>query len=164
MSASRRKTRSRKSKSTATRARTLKTREADLAAEWSPSRLLAGFAVAMFVARLLVPTEAAANGDLLWLTQCWLLLAVAWVVDAYRRGRLRFRCDRLDVAVGVLVAGHVVSAVVIILLNDGEKRAALNMLWEWVGLGVSFVILRQVLQTRLDIRRLSDSRSLGAAE
>lgn len=118
----------------------------------SPSGLLAGLAVAFFIARLLIPTEAAALGESLWLTQCWLMLAVAWVIDAYRRGQLRWNVDRLDVAVGAMVAGHVLSAGAV-LLDGGDKRSALNMLWEWVGLGVSFVLLRQVLQTRLDVRR-----------
>ena len=126
--------------------------EALLASEERPSPWLAPFAIALFVARLLVPAEDAANGGTLWLTQCWLLLAVFWIWDAFRRGCLKFRADRFDVCVGILVAGHVVSALYV-FVEGGQRRAALNMLWEWVGLGVSVVLMRQLLRSRDDVRR-----------
>ena len=62
----------------------------------------------------------------------------------------RIRFGWIDLTVWILVAGHVISALSVIITagGDGDQRAALNMMWEWVGLGISFFLLRQILSGR----------------
>ncbi len=107
----------------------------------------------LLVARLLIPTESAAQGDTLWLVQLWLAAGLLWVLSCHRQRDFRIRFDRFDVLLAVVVLGHVVSAVVVVL-TEGQKRAAINMLWEWVGLGLSFFLMRQALRSLIDGRRL----------
>ena len=53
--------------------------------------------------------------------------------------------------VRLVVAGHGVSLIPV-MQGQGEQRAALNLFWEWVGLGASFFMLRQVVRTPIDRR------------
>lgn len=110
--------------------------------------LLSGFlgmgVAALPAARLLVPTESAAAGDTLWLVQLWLGLGVIWAWWSYRAGKVSPQIDRWDVAVGILVGGHVLAALVVVA-TSGDKRAAVNSLWEWVGLGTLFFLVRRVV-------------------
>lgn len=109
---------------------------------------------ALLVARLLVPAESGARGDTLWITQLWFVVGLIWSLLRIQR-RCRFsRPGLLDVAVGLIVLGHVVSAVVV-MNGAGDKRAACNMLWEWLALGVSFVLLKQMLLVDRHRRQLT---------
>ncbi|MCA9068037.1 MAG: hypothetical protein KDA84_03905, partial [Planctomycetaceae bacterium] len=111
-------------------------------------------AVALLVAaRWFIPPESAVFGETLWIVQLWLGIVLLWVWDAYRRNDYRVRIDALDLGVGMVVFGHIISAIPV-LRGQGDQRAALNLLWEWVGLGVSFFLLRQLLRTRKDYQRL----------
>ncbi|HUG90509.1 MAG TPA: O-antigen ligase family protein [Planctomycetaceae bacterium] len=109
----------------------------------------------LLAARLLIPPEAgaAAEGDTLWLVALWFVAGLVWAWDALRRDDRRLRLDLCDVAVWVVVAGHVLSALWTFHIG-GDRRAALNLMWEWVALGMSFFLLRQVLRTAADGRRL----------
>jgi hypothetical protein len=110
--------------------------------------------VAMLVAaRMLVPPEAAVEGSTLWLVELWFVAGLIWAWDAWRRADSRLRLDLCDLAVWVIVAGHVASALWTLHIG-GDRRAALNLMWEWVGLGTSFLLLRQVLRRATDARRL----------
>ena len=92
------------------------------------------------LARWLTPTEGTGLGDTLWLTTLTLFVAV---VVSWHRTRIgdTFRFDRLDVAVCLLCAAHVLSALWIVA-TDGQKRAATNMLWEWTAIAVQFLLVR----------------------
>lgn len=122
-------------------------------AEGGLFRLLQAVTAMLIAARWLIPPEAAVFGDSLWIVQFWIAAVLLWGWDAYRRCDFRVRFDVLDLAVGILVLGHVLSTIKV-LLGYGDQRAALNLMWEWVALGVSFFLLRQVLRTRHDCRRL----------
>ena len=83
---------------------------------------------APLLARWLTPTEGTSLGDTLWLTVLTFLAAI--VVTWHRsQNAVIFRLDRLDLAVCLLAAAHVISAVVVVA-TEGQKRAATNMLWE----------------------------------
>lgn len=103
--------------------------------------------------RLLIPTEAAVHGDSLWIVQLWLGLGLLWAWNCYVSGDYGKRFDWLDVMLWVLVAGHVISALSVVA-TSGDKRAALNMLWEWVGLGISLVLVRQIIRTNSERQKL----------
>src|SRR5690606_14697616 len=97
------------------------------------------------LARYFLPAESAALGETLWIVQFWLISAVVWFWLSARRGDPRRRFDAFDFGVGLLVGGHVLSAAAV-LLTEGDRRAALNMLWEWIGIGVATLMLRDVLR------------------
>ncbi len=116
-------------------------------------RLLQVIAGMLLVARLLEAPEAAVLGKTLWITQLWFAAVLIWAWDAYRRRDFRLRWGVADLAVWVVVAGHGISTGKVLRVG-GDQRAALNLFWEWVGLGFSFFLLRQVLRTRRDSQRL----------
>ncbi|MFG0332081.1 MAG: O-antigen ligase family protein, partial [Maioricimonas sp. JB049] len=107
----------------------------------------------LFLARFLVPAEATELGETLWITQAWLILGTLAAWTAWRTRQ--FHVDRfgtIEVSVWVLVAGHLISALAV-LLSEGHQRAALNMFWEWVAVGVSFTMIRQVTCTTVNYRK-----------
>jgi hypothetical protein len=106
------------------------------------------------VARLLTPTEGADAGQTLWIVQFCLLGLVLWGYRQFRRRSVAIRWTTIDAAVGLLVAGQVVAALWV-LATDGDKRAALNMLWEWIGVGTTFFLVRQTIATAVDRQRLA---------
>ena len=111
-------------------------------------------AVAMLLMiRLLVPTESAAQGDTLWIVQLWLAAGLLWAWHCDRHGNSRVRLNLLDLLLWVVVLGHAISALSLIA-TEGHKRAALNMTWEWVGLGVTFFLVRQTIRTQAERRRV----------
>ncbi len=116
-------------------------------------RLLTAAVAALLVGRLLVPTESAAQGATLWLAQLWLAAGLLWSWNCVRERDFRIRLDVCDLALWVVVGGHVVSALRIIM-TEGQKRAAINMLWEWIGLGVAFFLIRQTVRTRAGAQRV----------
>ncbi|MGH7198987.1 MAG: O-antigen ligase family protein, partial [Planctomycetaceae bacterium] len=94
-------------------------------------------------------------GKTLWITQLWLAAGLTWLLAAVREGRRTLRLDWLDAAVWLIVAGHAVSALFVVTRGDGQARAALTGLWEWIGLGLSFFLIRQVIRTFDEGRRLA---------
>ncbi|WP_166827952.1 O-antigen ligase family protein [Thalassoroseus pseudoceratinae] len=101
---------------------------------------------ALVTARLLVPTEGSVLGDTLWLTPLWFLTAALWAWDLFRRRDFHIVADRIDLAVWLIVLGHLISAAYV-FATAGDQRAVLNMTWEWLALGVSFGLIRQALRT-----------------
>ena len=76
--------------------------------------------------------------------QLWLAAALVWAWSRVRSGNWSIRLNAFDAALWILVAGHVVSTAVV-FRTGGDRRAALNMAWEWLGLGVTFFLLRQIV-------------------
>jgi len=98
---------------------------------------------APLLARWLTPAEGTSLGETLWLTVLTLLTAI--IVAWHRsQGEAACRLDRLDVAVCLLAMAHVISAVVVVA-TEGQKRAATNMLWEWIAIAVQFALIRSTL-------------------
>ena len=83
-------------------------------------------------ARFFLPTESAAEGDTLWLVLLTLGYCAAQHWLRWRNGEGPRRPDRVDAAVIVLVAAQLVSSGAIVL-GSGQKRAAINVAWEWVA-------------------------------
>lgn len=119
----------------------------------------------LLLARWLVPTESASQGDTLWLVQLWLAAGIIWVW-AFARGETRsIRVGACDFALWLLIGGHVASALVLVA-TEGDKRAAVNMLWEWVGFGVMFFVVRQTIRnlaTRRQLLVCAVSAAVGVA-
>jgi len=112
---------------------------------------LLAVAVALFVARPLMPSEAAAlAGDGMPVVLLWIVLAVGWAVGMVRRPRPVIRWNRFDTAVALLVSLMVVAALA--ALFAAGRRPVLNMLWEWIGLGLLYFALRQLLRSAAELR------------
>lgn len=122
--------------------------------EVRPSALPEIVCGAWFLLRFLIPTESADRGETLWIVIGWLALAgvIAW--GSWRQGTFRLRLGRPEAAVGLIVLGHIISAVAVIVRGE-QARAAITMLWEWVGIAVAFVLLRQVFVSVEARRRLT---------
>ena len=107
------------------------------------------------------PTEGTLLGDTLDLAVGW-FLALALAGWLGLRGTVwRVRWDALQWAVCLLVGGHVLSGLMVVA-TSGDRRAAVNLIWEWVSLGIAFPLLRSAL-TRPASRREWLIVSLAAA-
>ena len=114
--------------------------------------LLAGF-TALVVARPLFPSESAASyGDGLPMVMLWITLAVLWLLGSIGRPKFSVRFGWIDATVILLVAWHALAALWAVW--HGSPRPAINMLWEWVGLGLCFLLARQFIVTAVEARAL----------
>ena len=83
-------------------------------------------------ARFFLPTESAAEGETLWLVVLTLIYAGCQHYLRWRNGEGPRRPDRVDAAILALVAAQIVSSGAIVC-GSGQKRAAINMAWEWIA-------------------------------
>lgn len=133
--------------------RATQTRRTDEPRESLLGILLQAAVASLLVARLLLPAESAAAGDTLWVVQFWMAAGLLWFWNSIRQRDFRVRADRFDIALWVVVAGHV-AGMIALFYEGGNKRAAINLSWEWVGLAVSFFLIRQTVTTVNAARRL----------
>ncbi len=101
--------------------------------------------ISLTVARWLLPTEATAEGETLWIAGLWFLVGALLGVVCWQTGRWR-RWDAADLAAGLFVGGHVASGLTVVC-TEGDQRAALNLLWEWLSLGVLWIAWRERLNS-----------------
>jgi len=114
-------------------------------------RLLLGAICALFVARPLFTSESAAvDGDGLPVVMLWLILCVVWLLGACSQSKFRLRAGPVDLFVLLLIVLHSIAALV--ATYHGSPRPAVNMLWQWVGLGSAFFLARQCIKTGREIR------------
>lgn len=102
--------------------------------------VLAGIATSLLLTRCFVPAESAAQGDTLWITSLWLLLGA--VAPFFPRSTAAVRPDRLDSALMLWIGFQVLSALVLVHGATGERRLAMNLLWEWLAIAVSWFVFR----------------------
>ncbi|MCA9006496.1 MAG: O-antigen ligase family protein [Planctomycetaceae bacterium] len=105
---------------------------------------LAGF---LILSRYFLPAESAPEGDTLTLAFGWFLVTILYASSFLTDRTRSFRLDLFDCAVWLLVAGQVLSTLVMIWFGEGQQRDALNMMWEWIGLGCSFSLMRRLFAT-----------------
>ncbi|WP_437193734.1 O-antigen ligase family protein [Planctomicrobium sp. SH527] len=98
--------------------------------------------IALILTRFLVPTEGAEQGQTLWIATGWFALATVrcWWLSRHT-GWTFPRWNWTDIGVTLLVAGNCLAAVVV-LTGLGDKRAALNGLWEWLSIAVMWFMVR----------------------
>jgi hypothetical protein len=132
--------------------------------EWLRSWLLAAV-MALCVARPLLPSEGVSwLGDGQPFDMLWLVIAGGYLLLAIVRGRLARPTDLVDAAVAALVLISVTSALVgatnladareLSLIGTGSPRLTINMLFEWVALGLTFFLTRQLVRTPREARAL----------
>ena len=110
-------------------------------------------ATALWVARPLYPSEAAAaHGDGLPVVMLWLALAVCWLFSVAGGRRFVLRFGGTDAAAGLLIALYAAAA--LWAARHESPRPALNMLWEWTGMGLGFFLTRQLLRGAVEARAM----------
>lgn len=115
--------------------------------------LLGGMA-ALCVARPLFPSEsAAAYGDGLTMVMLWIALAVFWLLGAVGRPKFAIRFGRCDGAVLLLLGWYAVAS--LWAVKNAAPRPAINVLWEWVGMGLCYLLARQFIATAREARTLA---------
>lgn len=108
----------------------------------------------LLFSRFLLPTEDVSDGGTLGLVFLTLITALVWIWNRLLKDDLQIRFQRFDLAVLILVLGHVVASLVV-LATSGQKQAALNMMIEWIGSGLILLMLRQTIRTDADQHRLA---------
>lgn len=112
---------------------------------------LLGATVALFVVGPLLPTESSGRcGDMLPIAMLTIILAVVWAASQIAMARPRLRVQATDWAVLALIVLHTVSS--LLAARHGHARPAVNMLWVWIGMGLAYFLLRQLLDTAREAR------------
>jgi O-antigen ligase len=108
---------------------------------------------ALVVARVLFPSESAASqGDGLSMVMLWIAIGVFWLLGVVGRPLFALRFGWTDAAVLLLVIWTAVAS--LWAVQHGTPRPAVNMLWEWVGLGLCFFLARQFIVTPRERRAI----------
>ena len=116
--------------------------------------LLLGAMTALFVARPLFPSESAVtHGDGLPIVMLWLVLGVCWLLVAAGRPKFIVRFGCTDAAVLLLLACFAAAA--LWAVHHGSPRPAINTFWEWAALGLCFLLARQLIESRREVRALA---------
>jgi len=95
-------------------------------------------------ARFFTVAESADQGDTLWLAVLTFAVVAIQHWLRWRAGQGIRNLDRVDAAAIALVAPHLVSALAVVL-DAGQKRAAINLAWEWLSSLVLWFEFRSVL-------------------
>ncbi|NLX96828.1 MAG: O-antigen ligase family protein [Rhodopirellula sp.] len=112
---------------------------------------LLGAMCALLVARPLFPSEGAPeSGDSLPVVMLWIGITAVWFLGATGSNPLRFRFGWTDAAVLLLVAWCVISGIGAVMY--GSPRAAINVMWDWIGVGLALVMARQLMASRREAR------------
>lgn len=110
-----------------------------------------GLLAALYIATPLIPSESAATfGTGVVLVMLWLILAAIWLVEGMIRGRLEIRCGWTGTALVGLIFWQIVSTFV--MSSEGTPRLAINVAWEWIAMGLGFLLVRSLVRTEKEVR------------
>src|SRR5271166_5314575 len=109
-------------------------------------RLSLGLFASLMTARAYWPSEAdpsqASGSGLVWVV-AMLIVAGLWIASSLFGGRFRFRWSWTDAAVVALMFLVGLSST-----RGLDRRLAINLAWEWAGLGFAYVLARNLPRTR----------------
>jgi len=126
-----------------------------------PDTCFLAVAMGLFAARLAFPSESAAlMGDGQLFVVGWLALVAAWFAFQARSNRAGLKWSLVDTLLAALLGWHTLAGLV--ALRTGAPRPALNMLWEWLGLGAAYFVVRQTAW-RPSLTRAAVATALGVA-
>jgi hypothetical protein len=117
--------------------------------EWL-RRVSLGLLAALIVARAYFPGEDAERGTGSGWVLAMLLTSALAVVSAWLQRSVRARLSWADAAVAVLVV-----LVGLSVRQGADRRLAIVLGWEWVGLGLSYALLRCLPRTRGESQALA---------
>ena len=93
--------------------------------------------------------EAGAGAGLSWVLALLIVAGLA-IAGWFIGGRFRFRWSWTDAAVVILMVLVASSA-----LHALDRRPAINLAWEWIALGVAYLLLRSLPRTRRESSTLA---------
>ena len=109
---------------------------------------------ALMVATPMIPTipgESHTNmGTGVVLSMGWFILLLGWAMTQLISPKPEIRWDTTSLAVGALVGCHVLSGAV--MTWQGQPRAVVNSVWQWVSFGTAFFLVRQVVRRQVECR------------
>ena len=109
-------------------------------------RITLGLFAALVTARAYWPSEvdpSQASGSGLFWVLAIIVLSGLWIASSAVGGRLWFRWSWTDAAVVALILLVGLSST-----RGQDRRIAINLAWEWAGLGFSYVLARNLPRTR----------------
>ena len=108
-------------------------------------------AFALLTAGFLWPAEEAVSGAGLHLVVLWMLLGLVHAILRWRSigdaGAVRFSTRWIDLGVVLIAAGHLISTAVV-FQREGDRRAAMNLTFEWMGLCIAWWLFRSLFFDR----------------
>ena len=109
-------------------------------------RLALGLFAALMTARAYWPSEIdpsqVSGSGLVWVLTMLIVVGL-WIASSLFGGRFRFRWSWTDAAVVALMFLVGLSST-----RGLDRRLAINLAWEWAGLGFAYVLARNLLRTR----------------
>lgn len=103
-------------------------------------------AFALLTAGFLWPAEEAINGLGLQWTVGWCLLGFMHGIQRWTSTeQKKTEFDWLDIGVLLIAVGHVVSTMIVFQVS-GDRRSALNLTFEWIGLVIAWRIFRSLFR------------------
>ena len=106
--------------------------------------------VGVWVMHPIVVNESAVLGDGLVLVMLFLGIGSIWAVSQARRPDARIRFSAVDAAVLLLLGLYCLSG--LIAIPSGNVRSIVNMIWQWIGLGTGYFLLRQLVRRAVEAR------------
>lgn len=108
-------------------------------------RIALGLTAALLTARAYWPSEpdvrVGAGGGLLWVLGVLFAAGLAFAAS-FVGGKFRWRWSWTDAALALLVVLVAISA-----NHAADRRPAINLAWEWVGLGLAYFLIRNLPRT-----------------
>lgn len=114
-------------------------------------RLWGGLVLSLFLMRFFYVAESADRGETLWIVGCWMIGLMLWSFADWFQPTRCPSMGWMGVGVGLMVGGQVVSALVIVG-STGDRRAAINLAWEGLGVAIGWFLLHQECR-RFEFRR-----------
>jgi len=111
-------------------------------------------ATAVVVATTLVTSfaiPARESNDLLPIL-CWLVIGVIWTLYQWLHGKDRVTFGAISLAVLIMLVLHTTSGLA--KMWSGNPRATINSIWQWIGFGLMFWIIRQLVRSDRESRAL----------
>ncbi len=102
-------------------------------------------------AQLMLPSDAPPELGLnATLVMMWILLTAAWLAQAVRQGRFAVRFTWVDTLVVLFLGVECLAA--LYGVGQGTPRPGINAIWQNVGIGLGYLLARQLLVSAADVR------------
>ena len=109
----------------------------------------------LFVAAPLIASDSIPKlGTTVALNMLWIMLLALWSFAMFLDNNARVRLGPTSFALAALLFFHALSAIFLIVMEEGNGRATINMLWRWISFATAFFLTRQLAITKTLCRAL----------